>query len=454
MGRLQPADQRGALRPAARSASSTTWPSARCSSRSASSAPHPDYRRSLRAYTETAWASIFCDNLFLRPAADDLNGFRPNFTIIDAPSFLADPERDGHAQRDRHPRPSQPRGDHHRRHPVRRRDEEGRLPDHELPLARRGRAADALVGQRGRGRRRRRSSSASRAPARPPSPPIRERTLIGDDEHGWGDDGVFNFEGGCYAKTIRLSPIYEPDIYSTTRASAPSWRTWSSTRRRASWTSTPTSSPRTPAPPSRCTSSATASETGMAGHPSNVIFLTADAFGVLPPISRLDSRAGDVPLHQRLHRQAGRHRGGRQGAERPRSRPASAPRSCPATRACTPQMLGERLDRTTCRSGWSTPAGPAARTAPGERMNIDHTRHMVRAALNGAAGRRADSTRPDLRLRGADQLPGRPDRGAAAARHVGRQGRLRPPGGKLKQMFMENYKAYEAGAAEADTESG
>ena len=114
------------------------------------------------------------------------------------------------------------------------------------------------------------------------------RSLIGDDEHGWGNDGVFNFEGGCYAKTIRLSPMYEPDIFATTK-------------RFGTILENVDLDPRTRAldlDSDRITENTraayplhfigNASETGMAGHPRNVVFLTADAFGVLPPISRLD----------------------------------------------------------------------------------------------------------------------------------------------------------------------
>ncbi len=94
------------------------------------------HRRSLRVYTETAWASIFARNLFRNPAADQLPGFKPNFTIICVPSFQADPATEGTRTLDGDPGPSQADGDPDRRHRVRRRDQEERVHGHELPDAR------------------------------------------------------------------------------------------------------------------------------------------------------------------------------------------------------------------------------------------------------------------------------------------------------------------------------
>ena len=142
-----------------------------------------------------------------------------------------------------------------------------------------------------------------------------ERMLIGDDEHGWSDEGVFNFEGGCYAKTIRLSHIYEPDIYSTTRRFGTILENVvidPETRELDLDSEALTENTRGAFPLHFISNS---SDDGMCGHPSTVVFLTADAFGVLPPISKLSARPGDVPLHQRLHGQAGRHGGRRQGAD-------------------------------------------------------------------------------------------------------------------------------------------
>ena len=113
------------------------------------------------------------------------------------------------------------------------------------------------------------------------------RTLIGDDEHGWGPDGIFNFEGGCYAKTIRLSAEAEPEIFATTQALRHGAGKRRARRRPACRTSTTASLTEN----TRCAYPLdfipNASETGRAGHPKNIIMLTADAFGVMPPIARL-----------------------------------------------------------------------------------------------------------------------------------------------------------------------
>ena len=150
-----------------------------------------------------------------------------------------------------------------------------------------GRDADALLGQCRTRTAIPRCSSVSPAPARPRSPPIPNRTLIGDDETGWGPDGIFNFEGGCYAKTIKLSREAEPQI-------------WDATNRFGAILENVAFDPITRVPDyddqskTENTRSAypldfipNASRTGCAGHPKNVIFLTADAFGVMPPIAKL-----------------------------------------------------------------------------------------------------------------------------------------------------------------------
>jgi phosphoenolpyruvate carboxykinase (ATP) len=209
-----------------------------------------------------------------------------------------------------------------------------------------------------------------------------ERSLIGDDEHGWGDDGLFNFEGGCYAKTIRLSPMYEPDIFQTTRRFGtilenvdldPATRELNLDSERF------TENTRGAYPLEFI---GNADPTGIAGQPRNVVLLTADAFGVLPPISRL------------THAQAAYHfisgytaklAGTEIGVREPRATFSACfgapfmPRH-PGEYAA---MLRDRLAGADVpvwlvNTGWT--GGPYG---TGERMNINHTRSMVRAALDG-----------------------------------------------------------------------
>ena len=318
------------------------------------------YRRSVRAYTETAWASIFSDNLFIRPTAAELVGFEPNFTIIDAPTFRADPERDGvrsetvvlvHlARQEILIGGTQYAGEmkkgafgimNYRLPP------EGVLPMHSSVNV--GRNGDVAVffGLSGTGK-----TTLSADP---------ERILIGDDEHGWSDEGVFNFEGGCYAKTIRLSHIYEPDIYSTTRRFGTILENVVIDPLTRELDLDSEQFTENTAAPSRSTSSRTRR---IVASPATLDDRLPDRRCVrraatdLPP----DARPGDVPLHLGLHSQAGRHGGGHQGADRDvLDLLRCAVHAAPSERLR--RMLGERLDRHNVpvwmvNTGWS--GGPTA----------------------------------------------------------------------------------------------
>jgi phosphoenolpyruvate carboxykinase (ATP) len=342
----------------------------------------PAHRRSLRVYTETAWASIFARNLFRRPAAEDLASFMPNFTIIDAPSFRADPATDGTrsetailldlANMEILIAGTMYAGE------IKKSaftvmnylmPDEAVLPMHSAVNV--GQAGDPAVffGLSGTGK-----TTLSADPY---------RTLIGDDEHGWGPDGLFNFEGGCYAKTIRLSAMYEPDIFATTKRFGtilenvdldPLTRALDLDSERI------TENTRGAYPLEYI---GNASETGMTGHPANVVLLTADAFGVLPPISRLTR---EQAMYHFLSGYTAKLAGTEVGVREPKATFSTcfgAP-FMPRQPAEYAQMLGERLERhgTTAwfvNTGWT--GGPFG---VGERMNINHTRAMVRAALSGA----------------------------------------------------------------------
>ena len=215
--------------------------------------------------------------------------------------------------------------------------------------------------------------------------------LIGDDEHGWSDEGVFNFEGGCYAKAIRLSPEGEPEIYATTREFGTLAENVALTPDRAIDfdDATITENTRLSYPISFIPN---ASADGMGGVPETVVFLTADAFGVLPPISKL------TPEQAQYHFLSG-YTAKVAGTERGVTEPKATFSACfgepfmvlPPSRYA--EMLGERIERTGARvflvnTGWT--GGPYG---TGERMKLAWTRAHGRRRPRGRARRRRDGRR-------------------------------------------------------------
>ena len=413
---------------------------------------HPAHRRSLRVYTETAWASIFAENLFRRPTAAELSAFVPHFTILDVPSFKADPASEG-------TRSETAILVHMGRMEViivgteyageikksaftvmnYLMPDEGVLPMHSSVNVGKDGSSVVFFGLSGTGK-----TTLSADPL---------RALIGDDEHGWGTDYVFNFEGGCYAKTIRLSPMYEPDIFATTRRFGtilenvdldPATRALDLDSERI------TENTRGAYPLHFI---GNADPTGIAGTPRNVVFLTADAFGVLPPISRLTR---EQAAYHFISGYTAKLAGTEVGVAEPTatfSAGFGAP-FLPRHPGEYARMLVERLERWDVpvwlvNTGWT--GGPYG---TGHRMNINHTRQLVRAALDGLLDDVPTRVDPTFRVAVPVAVPDIP------AEVLDPRGTWADPAAydrqaaTLARMFAANFAAYADGVSEGTREAG
>ncbi len=342
----------------------------------------PDNRLTVRIITEYAWHSLFARTMFLeQPAGTPPGDHVPEFTVIDSPSMQADPMRHG-TNSDvfifvNFARKLILIGGTSYAGEIKK--SIFSVMNYLLPLrkvmpmhcsANRSRNGEVALffGLSGTGK-----TTLSSDP---------ERLLIGDDEHGWTDRGVFNFEGGCYAKMIRLSAEAEPDIYSTTKRFGTVLENVVmdvDTRFLDLESDRYTENTRGAYPISFIDNW---EPTGQGGHPKDIIMLTADAFGVLPPISRLTSAGA---MYHFLSGYTAKVAGTEKGVTEPQATFSAcfgAPFMVhhPSVYA---KLLGERIAEHGSRvwlvnTGWT---GGAYGT--GMRMEISHTRAMIAAALSG-----------------------------------------------------------------------
>ena len=400
------------------------------------------YRLPIRVVNEFAWHSIFARNMFI-PETDaaKLVEHRPEFTVIDAPNFKADPARHG------------TRSDvfilvHFGRRvvliggtsyageikksiftvlnymlPLR-----GVLPMHcSANVGRDGQTA-LFFGLSGTGK-----TTLSSDP---------ERQLIGDDEHGWSDRGVFNFEGGCYAKVIKLSPEAEPQIYATTRRFGTLLenvvidpRTRQLDLDSAAWTE----NTRASYPISFIDNFV---PSGQAGHPTNIIMLTADAYGVLPPIARLTAEGA---MYHFLSGYTARVAGTEKGVTEPKATFSTcfgAP-FLPLNPNVYATMLGEKIAAHASRvwlvnTGWT--GGPYG---TGNRMKIAHTRAMITAALGGQLDNVQYRTHAVFNVAIPVSCPGVPSEVLDPRSTWKDKAAYDEQTRKLAAMFIENFSAFE-----------
>jgi phosphoenolpyruvate carboxykinase (ATP) len=413
---------------------------------------HPSHRRSLRVYTETAWASIFARNLFRRPPREDLENFAPNFTIINAPSFEADPSTEGtrsgtaillHLQRMEVIIVGTMYAGEIKKSAFTVMNylmpDEGVLPMHSsINVGEQGDGA-IFFGLSGTGK-----TTLSADP---------QRSLVGDDEHGWGEEYTFNFEGGCYAKTIRLSPMYEPDIFATTKRFGTILENtdFDPITRELDLDSERYTENTRAAYPLHFIGNA--DPTGIGPGPRNVVFLTADAFGVLPPISKLTR---EQAAYHFISGYTAKLAGTEIGVKEP-SATFSAGFGAPFLPRHPGEYAAMLVDRLRTydvpvwlvNTGWT--GGPYG---TGNRMNIDHTRNMVRAALNGALDDVPTIEDPVFRVMVPTSVPGVPDEVLVPRNTWADKEAFDRMARRLAAMFHENFAYYADGVSAAVRNAG
>jgi phosphoenolpyruvate carboxykinase (ATP) len=340
----------------------------------------PAHRIAVRVITASPYHALFARTMFIIPTAEQSQSLSPDVVVLHAPEVEADPEVDGTRSPTfvvLHPT----RGEvliggtfyggeikkaiftvMNDRLPL-----EGILPMHCSANVGEHDKVAVFFGLSGTGK-----TTLSADP---------ERSLIGDDEHGWGPNGVFNIEGGCYAKVIKLSAEAEPEIFQTTRTYGTVLENVAVDERGVIDLNDDSKTENTRAA-YKLERISNSLRTKMAGHPSAVVMLTADAFGILPPIARLTR---DQALYYFLSGFTAKLAGTEIGVQEPQptfSTCFGAP-FLPQPPAVYARLLGEKLDRHGAavwlvNTGWT--GGPYGE---GHRMPIQATRRLLHAALAG-----------------------------------------------------------------------
>ncbi len=401
----------------------------------------PMYTLPIRAITEVAWHSLFARQLLVRPEQSAIASHAPEFTLLFAPGFRADPGVDGTNSETAIVVNFQKRmvlilGTSYA----------GELkksiftvlnyllPERSVfPMhcsANIGAAGDVALffGLSGTGK-----TTLSADPL---------RRLIGDDEHGWSDNGVFNFEGGCYAKCIRLSRENEPQIWNAVRFGAVLENVvMNAETRRLDFDSSEITENTRAAYPLEFIDNAVIPS--VAGHPDHVVFLTADAFGVLPPLSKLTPQQAMYHfLSGYTAKVAGTERG--LGAE-----PQATFSACfgapflPRTPATYAAMLGERthqhsVDCWLVNTGWA--GGPYG---VGSRMKLPYTRAMLEAALSGQLSGVAYERHPVFGVMVPKECPEVPGEFLDARGMWRDKAAYDRAAADLSRRFNENFKQFE-----------
>ena len=405
----------------------------------------PVYRLDIRVVTETPWASLFADNMFIGPTADEIQSFNPEWTILCAPSFMADPAEDGTRQ--------------HNFSIINFSTKEiliggsgytGEikkgiftvlnfvLPHQKNVLsmhcsANIGNDGDTALffGLSGTGK-----TTLSADP---------NRKLIGDDEHGWSDKGVFNFEGGCYAKCIDLTEEKEPDIFHAIKPGAilENVGFYEGTNKVNFEDVTRTENTRVSYPLEHINNIAVPS-TGTI--PKNIFFLSYDAFGVLPPISKLtEAQAMYLFISGYTSKVAGTEAGV--------TEPQTTFSACfgAAFLPLHPTKYADMLGKKLLESGanvWLINTGMTGGVyGVGKRMSLPYTRALITAALDGSLNNATYETLPIFNFQIPTAVEGVPSEILNPRNAWTDQNAYDEKATELAEKFNENFKKYASQAS-------
>jgi phosphoenolpyruvate carboxykinase (ATP) len=400
----------------------------------------PASRRKIRFVTEVAWQAHFVKNMFIRPTDEELEDFEPDFVVYNACKAVDEKYKEHGLNSDVFVvfniednvaiiggtwyGGEMKKGIFSMMNywlPL-----EGKLPMH--CSANVGKEGDVCLffGLSGTGK-----TTLSTDP---------NRALIGDDEHGWDDDGVFNFEGGCYAKVINLDPKSEPEIYGAIRKDALLENVVSDINGVVDYAdATKTENTRVSYPIEHIENH---QPSLMAGHPSNIIFLTADAFGVLPPVSKLTKE-------QAMYYFLSGYTAKVAGTERGITEPVATFSACfgeaflPLHPTVYAKLLGEKIDQHNVNvylvnTGWT--GGPYG---VGKRMSIKDTRACINGILNGSINDAEFETLPIFNLSIPKHLEGVADDTVLNPRNTWEDKAAYDASlAKLAGMFIDNFARY------------
>jgi phosphoenolpyruvate carboxykinase (ATP) len=401
----------------------------------------PAHRLEVRVFTEYAWHSLFIRNLLIHPAKSEASNFAPDLTVLDLPSFQADPARHGCRSQTviavDFSRKIVLIGGTSYAGEIKKAvfgylnfllPPKGVLPMHCSANDDADSGAALFFGLSGTGKT---TLSADAS-----------RSLIGDDEHGWSAEGVFNFEGGCYAKAIKLSREAEPEIYAASERFGTILENVALdpvTRAPNFDDDSKTENTRIAYPLDFI---ANASASGRASHPRNIVMLTCDAFGVLPPISKLDPAQA---MYHFLSGYTAKVAGTEKGVREPQATFSTCfgapfmPRHPSEYGNLLRDLIAvHQVDCWLVNTGWT-----GGKYGVGRRMPIHATRKLLRAALDGSLARTGFRVDPYFGVSVPQSVPGVETEILDPIKTWDSADDFAATAGRLVAMFKENFVKFE-----------